>query len=408
MLAMLQSSIPAGRFFGVDVRVHVTFPLLLAVAIVWSIAFNQHALRGVGLWTALCFAVIVRETARSIAAAYSGLRLRALFLLPVGGIMAFAPRDPKPPAGSPASIPRGQWDTRTVSAAGPAANLLVGMILLGAAYALDPRVSLLAPPWIGTTHILRSVIWTQFILGAVGLLPASLLASRRLPRTRARTASSQNQTAQAEQSAQATPASPAANLSLVPRTLPVINLGTIVAFAMIFAGLAFPAHLYLIILGFFILLGAQLGAATPVNTAAAEAILVREVMLTEYTLLSSSDTLQGALDRTVHSLQDVFPVVRGDRLVGSIARQTISDRLQSEGDSYLQGVMTRTLQVASPAEKLVEALRRAAALGASEFIPVVENGAMLGILTPQSLSRNVQQVALSRPSQQDARNRENR
>ena len=57
---------------------------------------------------------------------------------------------------------------------------------------------------------------------------------------------------------------------------------------------------------------------------------MHEVMLTEYTLLSSSDTLQGALDRTVHSLQDVFPVVRGDRLVGSIARQTISERLQTE------------------------------------------------------------------------------
>ncbi|MES2393097.1 MAG: CBS domain-containing protein [Acidobacteriota bacterium] len=397
---MLHSSIPVGKFLGVDIRVHISFPFLLFLAIAWSVVSNHHALRGVGLWTALCFAVIVRETARSIAAAYSGLRLRALFLLPVGGIMAFAPRDPNPPAGSPASIPPAQWDTRAVSAAGPIANFLIGLILLGASYAFDPHVSLLAPPWIGTTHILRTFIWTQFILGTVSLLPASLLASRNLPRPRSRASDS------TEPAATSRPEPAPASIALTPRGLPVINFGTVLAFGLIIAGMAFPAHLYLIICGFFLLLGSQLGAAQPANNAIAESILVHEVMLTEYTLLNSSDTLQGALDRTVHSLQDVFPVVRGDRLVGSIARQTIADRLQTEGDGYLQGVMTRTLQLASPSEKLVEALRRAATLGASEFIPVVEDARLLGILTPQSLSRNVQQVALSRPPQPEPRNRD--
>ncbi len=141
-----------------------------------------------------------------------------------------------------------------------------------------------------------------------------------------------------------------------------------------------------------------MSGAHNVSTTDAEAILVREVMLTEYTLLSSSDTLQGALDRTVHSLQDVFPIVRGDRLVGSIARQTIAQRLLTDGDSYLQGIMSRSLQLASPTDKLVEALRRAASLGASEFIPVVEDGTMIGILTPQSLARAVQQVKVTRPA----------
>jgi CBS domain-containing protein len=93
-------------------------------------------------------------------------------------------------------------------------------------------------------------------------------------------------------------------------------------------------------------------------------------------------------------------VVRGDRLVGSVSRQTIVDRLQMEGDGYLQGVMTRSLRLAEPGEKLVDALRRAASMGASEFIPVVEGAAMLGILTPQSLSRAVQQVKLARPAVQ--------
>ena len=183
---------------------------------------------------------------------------------------------------------------------------------------------------------------------------------------------------------------------------PSFGLGTGLALAMIVAGFVLM-NLWLVILGGFMMLGAQLSSAHTVSSTDAETILVREVMLTEYTLLSSSDTLQGALDRSIHSSQDVFPVVRGDRLVGSIARQTIAERLLSEGDSYLQGIMTRSLQLASPTDKLVEALRRAASLGASEFIPVVEDGAMIGILTPQSLSRAVQQVKLMRPAPSQSR-----
>jgi len=59
----------------------------------------------------------------------------------------------------------------------------------------------------------------------------------------------------------------------------------------------------------------------------------------------------------------------------------------------------RNLQIATPSEKLAEALRRATTLGASEFIPVVEDNTMIGILTPQSLARAVQQVKLLRPVQ---------
>jgi len=177
---------------------------------------------------------------------------------------------------------------------------------------------------------------------------------------------------------------------------PAFGLGTGLAVALLLGGFLlmsyWPLNLWLILLGGFLLLASHIKAGQTLNENDADAILVSDVMLTEFTPLSSSDTLQGALARTVHSLQDVFPVVRGDRLVGSVSRQTIADNLQANGDSYLQGVMTRSLQLAGPQEKVVSVLRRAGAQGASEFIPVVEGAAMLGILTPQSLSRAVHQV----------------
>jgi CBS domain-containing protein len=220
-------------------------------------------------------------------------------------------------------------------------------------------------------------VWLQLVLGVVSLLPLPTTPNRAL-------------------GTEATPKEGAKSAKPGGMRLPSLGLGTALALGMIVCGLVLM-NVWLIAFGGFMLLGAQISSSSTVSSADAGTILVREVMLTEYTLLSSSDTLQGALSRTVHSLQDVFPVVRGDRLVGSIARQTIASRLLSDGDSYLQGIMTRSLQLATPAEKLVEALRRAAALGASEFIPVVEDGAMIGILTPQSLSRAVQHAKLNRP-----------
>ncbi len=366
---MLRSSISIGRFMNVDLRVHISFLLLLLISLGFSLVQTGEATRGVALWLAMCSAVLVREVARSIAATYVGLRLRALFLLPVGGLMAFSTSTHD--GNSP------EANTRLLMLTGPIANFGFGLLLLGLSYGLEPRVSLLAQPWISTTHILRSLIWMQIILGMVSLLPMPVV-----PATVTRS------------NVDTTPVKSGV-ASLLP--FPSFGLGTGLALAMIVAGFVLM-NLWLVILGGFMMLGAQLSSAHTVSTSDAETILVREVMLTEYTLLSTSDTLQGALDRSIHSAQDVFPVVRGDRLVGSIARQTIAERLVTDGDSYLQGIMTRRLQLASPSDKLVEALRRAALLGASEFIPVVEDGAMIGILTPQSLSRAVQQIKLMRPA----------
>jgi CBS domain-containing protein/Zn-dependent protease len=372
---MLRSSIPIGRFFGVDLRMHISFPLVLALCILLSESVNGGAARGVALWLALCFAVFVRETARALAAAYIGAQLYALFLLPVGGIMAFAGTDPESDTGA---------NRRLLMLSGPLANLFIGLLLMGTAYALEPKVSLFALPWIDTSHILRSFVWLQLMLGALSLLPMPSVAANR------------NAARKPTDAADATPAGKSSRKSF-PIAVPRLSLGVLVAFAIIVIGLVLM-NLWLVILGAFMMLGVIISRPPALSGPDAESILVSEVMLTEYTLLSSSDTLRGALDRTVHSLQDVFPVVRGDQLVGSIARQTIASRLLAEGDSYLQGIMTKTLQLANPSEKLVEALRRTASLGASEFIPVVEDGAMVGILTPQSLGRAVQHIKLSRPT----------
>ena len=143
---------------------------------------------------------------------------------------------------------------------------------------------------------------------------------------------------------------------------------------------------------------AYLNRASRNGTALAMAVSVRDVMLTAFLPLSASSTLRDALRQTTHTAQDVFPVLRGDRLVGSVSRGALVAKLQAEGDGYLQGIMQRQFEAVAPAESLGEALRRARAAGTGEFIPVIEDGAMLGMLTPGVLERAVSQLRFTQPA----------
>ncbi|HEY4355151.1 MAG TPA: CBS domain-containing protein [Acidobacteriaceae bacterium] len=359
---MFPSSFPIGRFMGVELRVHASLLLLLSLAIFYSSIVERSAARGMGLCFALLFAIAVREVARAFAAAWQGLHLRALLIFPIGGIMAFGSVDSDMEAA-----------TRFVTLVTPVANLLAGGLLLGFCYGIDPRVDLLSQPLISAHHVLRSVVWVEFLLGAVSLVPVAMLTSRRLA------------TPQAPKDANAT-----------ARTLPAFDLGAALGISLFVLGLA-RSSIWLATCGAFILLSSLLRSGSSQDVATAtQSLRVRDAMQTDYTLLSSSDTLLSALERVLGSAQEIFPIVRGDRLVGSIARDTLSAQLRAEGDGYLQGVMTRTLPVAGPEETLSAALRRSAAMGTGELIAVAEGGSLIGILTQAGVVRAMQRSAAIR------------
>ena len=402
-------AIPFGRWLGVHVRMHLSLVLLLALAAGYSEIATGGITRGVGLWLVLLAAIIVREIARAIAAAYTGAPVRALFLLPFGAVMVLEPRSGGLPKAS----------QRLIAWTGSGANLLAALLLLGFAYGVAPGVTLFRQPWISVEHILRSAVWLQIALGVVNLLPTKRLAAQKffaaampkmskLSKLTAKTPGEDPTASSGNVPNAGGAARPAGGLGseLAGRLgkRPAFGVGTAIAAALlavgIFLGLVWP-----VLVGLTLLFMNYITKVAAVGAADATALTVRDVMLTEYLPLPASGTLRDALLRTTHTLQDTFPVVRGDRLVGWISRTALATRLQTEGDSYLQGAMGRSLQLAEPGEKLPDALRRAATLGASEFIPVVEDGAMVGILTPAGLERAMSQIRLTHlpvPDRRDA------
>ncbi len=353
-----------GRWMGVELRVHAFFPLLAAMCLLLS--GNSGVLRGIGLFLVLVFAVIVRETARLITAAWLGLRLRAVLLLPIGGLFAYA----NPESQENSNQGFGQF---ALAFAGPLANALAAVVLaitlLGAA---GPDLRLFEQPWISAAWLLRSLIWMQLGMAALHLLPAYPLDGGRLLR-----------------------GSFARSHGLAPAGRAASGVGQLLALAAMIGGMLLQSP-WLIIAGFFIMVGAQIEDQGVFFQSVVDTVHMREVMLTDFATLSPSDTLADALTRCIHSLQDDFPVVRGPELVGIVSRQRIVDALRNDGNGYIQSVMSRAFQVARPEDTLGATIRRLNAGHGLSLIPVTESGRVVGIVSVQNLMSSMTLLAEQR------------
>jgi CBS domain-containing protein/Zn-dependent protease len=369
-------SFPVGRFFGVEVRIHAFFLLLLALAIGVGSLAGASTGRVLTLWLLLLFAVVVREVARALAAAWFGLDLRGILLLPTGGLFTYATVDATERAAEPAM-------QRRMAVIGPLASigagLLLGAIILASAPGIE--ADLVGRPLIEPSHLLRAMVWLNILLGAINLLPALPLDGGRV--FQVGTPGKQANGKVERRVANAGAASGGFRLWGLGG-----GLGQWIAVALVVAGLLMP-NLWLVIMGAFVLIGAHMENQGLLVQSDVDTVRMRDVMLTQFSTLSASDTLEDALQRAVHSMQDVFPVVRGGTLVGAVSRQNIVEALASEGNSYVQGVMTKSFQTALPDDSLVKTLRRILGEQGAQLVPVMEGERIVGIVTPQNLSQSM-------------------
>ena len=356
-------SIPLGRWMGVELRVH-TFFLLLAVVCL-GLGVSDGIFRALGLFMVLVLALVVRETVRLLVAAWLGLRLRALLLLPIGGLFAYA----NPESQEIANQGGGQF---AIAFAGPLANGAAAIVLAATFLGAGGNINLISQPWISSAHLLRSMVWMQGGLAILHLLPAYPLDFGRLLR-----------------------GSFARKHGIAPAGRAATGLGQLLALGAMIGGMLLHSP-WLIIAGFFIMIGAQIEDQGVFFQSVVDTVRMREVMLTDFATLSPSDTLADALARCVHSLQEDFPVVRGPQLVGIVSRQRIVDALRSEGNGYVQSVMSRAFQVARPEDTLGTTIRRITAGRGLSLIPVTESGRVVGIVSVQNLMSSMTLLAEQR------------
>ncbi|HEU5453790.1 MAG TPA: site-2 protease family protein [Terriglobales bacterium] len=346
-------SIPAGRLFGADVRIHLTFVFLLLFVWITESALPGSAGMGRGLaLIGLIFAsVVLHEMGHAMAGVHDG-GSRALILMPIGGISLADHATPR-------LDPRREL---RIALAGPAVNLTLAAIGGCTIAALLPEAHLLQRPFVFSGNLPRSFFWINVFLGVFNLLPAYPADGGRMVR-----------------------ALLSRRMDVVRATRRAVTLGQ--AFAMLFI-LGGMFNVWFTLVGFFLFVAAQLEERAVIFQSVLDHVKLEEIMLTDFCTLSPADTLEAALHKSVHTLQDDFPVVRGGDMVGVISRQAILDALRSEGNGYVQSAMNRTFAVAPRGEKLATAFR-VLTRRRMGVVPVVDEGRLVGIVSLQNLMHSM-------------------
>ena len=374
---MRSLSIPVGRLFGVDVRLHLTF-FILPLFIFWTEYAthqgNANGPRDLALAGIVLACVGAHECGHMLVARRFGMIPKAVILLPLTGVTIYdesrAANGEKP---QPAA-PLWQREIR-LALVGPLVNLTLALLAIAAITVFARGVELWKWPFLQSANLPRSLVWVNLYLAVLNLMPAYPLDGGRMLR--------------AFFSRTLDPATAARR---------AVSISHAIAMVLMVAGIF--SDNWLTMIGVIVFSAAQLEERALVFQSVLDNVRLEEVMLTDFATLSPADTLEDALEKAVHSLQDDFPVVRGSDMVGVISKQRILDALRAEGNGYVQAVMNKIFEVSVRQDSLGSAFRKLTARNSS-IIPVVEDQRLIGIVTLQNLMHSMALLAESRKLRRD-------
>lgn len=373
---MRSFSIHVGRLFGVEVRIHLTF-LILPLFVFWT-EYNVHGSangsRDLALVGIVLACVAAHEIGHMLVAWRAGLIPKAVILLPLSGVTIFDESRVQPGQSTAAAWKR---DVQ-IALTGPLVNLAFALLAAGIIYVAVPGAKVWEWPWLQSSNLPRSLVWANLYLAGLNLLPAYPLDGGRILR-----------------------AYFARTIDPAAATRRAVSISHAMAMCLMVAGLF--SNTWLTMVGVIIFSAAQLEERAVIFQSVLDNVRLEEVMLTDFATLSPADTLEDALDKAVHSLQDDFPVVRGSDMVGVISRQRILEALRAEGNGYVQAVMNKLFEVSMRQESLASAFRKLTARNLS-IIPVVEDQRLVGIVTLQNLMHSMALLAESRKLRRDESN----
>ncbi len=369
-------SIHVGRLFGVEVRLHLTF-LILPLFVFWTeytVHSSANGPRDLALVGIVLACVAAHEIGHMLVARRAGLIPKAVILLPLSGVTVFD-ESRSETLESPATV----WKREVrIALTGPLVNLGFAIVSAVLVLATVRGAHLLNWPFLQSSNLPRSLVWANLYLAGLNLLPAYPLDGGRVLRAFfARTSDAAAATRRA------------------------VSISHAIAMILMVAGLF--SNAWLTMVGVIIFSAAQLEERAVIFQSVLDNVRLEEVMLTDFATLSPADTLEDALDKAVHSLQDDFPVVRGSDMVGVISRQRILEVLRAEGNGYVQAVMNKLFEVSVRQESLASAFRKLTSRNLS-IIPVVEDQRLVGIVTLQNVMHSMALLAESRKLRREESN----
>ncbi len=339
------------RIAGINVYAHVTFLILVAwIAIGAYVTRGPHAAVRATAFILLLFGIVVlHELGHALTARRFGVRTRDIILLPIGGVARLE------------RIPRRPIQEFWVAIAGP----MVNIVLAGALYAILRFQGVEPLQGSGGGFLQQSLLvqlfWVNIFLALFNLLPAFPMDGGRVLRSLL-----------------------AMRMDYVQATQVAASVGQFMALLFGFWGLF--GNPFLLFIALFVWIGAAEEASMVQMESALAGIPVERAMITEYHVLEPSDPLGKAAEYVLSGFQQDFPVVADGHVVGMLTRSDLLRGLAERGPTAPVGeVMTKQFATADVHEFLDDALVRLRECEC-RAVPVLREGRLVGILTPDNLS----------------------
>jgi stage IV sporulation protein FB len=353
-------SFTIARIFGSEVRIHVTFFLLL----LWiGVAHYQHggmpaAITGIVFILALFACVVAHEFGHALMARRYGIRTPDITLLPIGGLARLERMPEKP------------LQEIAVALAGPAVNVVIAAVLilvLGASIDADALQALENP----TVSFVARLASVNVFLVVFNLIPAFPMDGGRVLR-----------------------AVLAMRYSRVHATQIAARVGQGLAFFFGFLGLM--GNPILIFIAIFVYLAATAEARQTGLQDVARNIGVRDAMITHYETLGPQATISDAADALLHTTQHEFPVIDGGgHLRGVLTRNAMIEALRATGPATpVLDAMATNIPVIGLNSRLEKALQAMQAANAPAIGIVDADQRLVGYISPE----NIGELMMIRPA----------
>lgn len=344
-----------GRVTGIDLYLHATF--LILVGYVAYTSYRQRgswtdAAWGVVFIVAFFGIVVLHELGHCLTARRFGIGTRDITLLPIGGL-ARLDRMPEKPG-----------HELLIALAGPAVNVVIGVILYALLRAPQPGQGL-ADIRLAGGDLMVNLFRANALMAVFNLIPAFPMDGGRVLR-----------------------ALLSLKLGFARATEAAATVGQALAWG---AGsiAIFSHNWWLLIIAVFVVLGAEAEADFVKTKSALAASRVEDIMIREFRALTVEEPLAEAVKHSLAGFQQDFPVLADGRVVGVLTRRRLLAGLSSAGDrAPVRDFMLSDFRTAFAWESTGEAFQRLHDCDC-HAMPVLHDGRLVGVLTADNLGEYV-------------------
>lgn len=341
---------------GIKLYVHWSFPLLIIYVMVsewWRGGGFYSGILVATLVLAVFLTVILHELGHALMARRFGCRTKDIVLLPIGG-MARMERLPEKPV-----------QEILVAVAGPLVNGIIAMAVYVILYIERPLPSFTGIGGISFSTWPAHFFYANIALVLFNLLPAFPMDGGRILRGLL-----------------------TFKLGQLKATRIAARIGQVIALGMIVLG--FYANPFLVLIGVFIILAAQVESNYYTTRSILKEAIAGDITMREVAEIPAGQTLREAAKELLNSAVTKFIVIQEGRPVGVIDRNLLMECIGRHGqDVYVSACMSRELLETGFQDSL-EDLFAKLQINQSALAVVRENGAIKGYIDLDNILEFIQ------------------